>query len=156
MRDDCPGFVNAEWIPIRPNTDVALMLALAYEIQQLGAQDEAFLHSHCVGYQQLADYLNGVSDGVAKRRLGQRHYRHSRGAVARLARQLIGVRSFITCSYSVQRAHRGEQPYWMMIALSAMLGRGAAGRRLFLRSWLDERRRQPARGHPRADHAGRG
>ena len=66
MRDDCPGFVNAEWIPIRPNTDVALMLALAYEIQQLGAQDEAFLHSHCVGYQQLADYLNGVSDGVAK------------------------------------------------------------------------------------------
>ena len=80
MRDDCPGFVNAEWIPIRPNTDVALMLALAYEIQQLGAQDEAFLHSHCVGYQQLADYLNGVSDGVAKRRLGQRHYRHSRGA----------------------------------------------------------------------------
>ena len=46
MRDDCPGFVNAEWIPIRPNTDVALMLALAYEIQQLGAQDEAFLHSH--------------------------------------------------------------------------------------------------------------
>lgn len=45
MRDDCPGFVNAEWIPIRPNTDVALMLALAYEIQRLGAQDEAFLRS---------------------------------------------------------------------------------------------------------------
>ena len=98
------------------------MLALAYEIQQLGAQDEAFLHSHCVGYQQLADYLNGVSDGVAKRRHGPAPLPAFRGASARLARQLIGVRSFITCSYSVQRAHRGEQPYWMMIALSAMLG----------------------------------
>jgi biotin/methionine sulfoxide reductase len=42
--------------------------------------------------------------------------------IAKLAEQLIGVRSFITCAYSVQRAHRGEQPYWMMIALSAMLG----------------------------------
>ncbi len=28
----------------------------------------------------------------------------------------------MTCSYLVQRAHRGEQPYWMVIALSAMLG----------------------------------
>ncbi|HIH8983705.1 TPA: molybdopterin guanine dinucleotide-containing S/N-oxide reductase [Serratia marcescens] len=123
MRDDCPGFVNAEWIPIRPNTDVALMLALAYEIQQMGAQDEAFLHSHCVGYQQLADYLNGVSDGVTKTPAWASAITGIPAArIARLARQLIGVRSFITCSYSVQRAHRGEQPYWMMIALSAMLG----------------------------------
>jgi biotin/methionine sulfoxide reductase len=59
MRDDCPEFVNAEWIPIRPNTDVALMLALAYEIQRKEAQDEAFLASHCTGYSQLADYLRG-------------------------------------------------------------------------------------------------
>ncbi len=51
MRDDCPDFVNAEWIPIRPNTDVALMLALAYEIQRVDAQDESFLASHCVGYE---------------------------------------------------------------------------------------------------------
>ncbi|HEJ7080008.1 molybdopterin guanine dinucleotide-containing S/N-oxide reductase [Serratia sp. CY29653] len=123
MRDDCPGFVNAEWIPIRPNTDVALMLALAYEIQRLGAQDEAFLHSHCVGYQQLADYLNGVSDGVAKTPAWASAITGIPAArIALLARQLIGVRSFITCSYSVQRAHRGEQPYWMMIALSSMLG----------------------------------
>ena len=103
MRDDCPGFVNAEWIPIRPNTDVALMLALAYEIQQLGAQDEAFLHSHCVGYQQLADYLNGVSDGVAKTPAWASAITGIPAArIARLARQLIGVRSFITCSYSVR------------------------------------------------------
>lgn len=46
------------------------MLALAYEIQRLDAQDEAFLHSHCVGYQQLADYLNGTGDGVAKTPFG--------------------------------------------------------------------------------------
>lgn len=123
MRDDCPAFVNAEWIPIRPNTDVALMLALAYEIQRRGAQDEAFLYSHCVGYEQLADYLRGTDDGVAKTPEWASAITGIPAArISLLAQQLIGVRSFITCSYSVQRAHRGEQPYWMMIALSAMLG----------------------------------
>ncbi|MEC5317879.1 molybdopterin-dependent oxidoreductase [Brenneria populi subsp. brevivirga] len=123
MRDDCPAFVNAEWIPIRPNTDVALMLALGYEIQRLGADDKDFLQRYCVGYEQLTDYLNGGRDGAAKTPAWASAITGiPAGRIERLARQLIGVRSFITCAYSVQRAHRGEQPYWMMIALSSMLG----------------------------------
>ncbi|AUX94615.1 molybdopterin guanine dinucleotide-containing S/N-oxide reductase [Mixta gaviniae] len=123
MRDDCPDFLNADWIAIRPNTDVALMLALGYEIERLGAADHAFLASHCVGYPQLRAYLLGESDGVAKTPDWACAITGVPAArIAELARQLAGKRSFITCSYAVQRAHRGEQPYWMMIALSAMLG----------------------------------
>ena len=123
MRDDCPAFVNAEWIPIRPNTDVALMLALAYEIQRVDGQDQAFLATHCVGYEQLADYIRGVNDGIAKTpEWASEITGIPAPRISQLAQQLIGVRSFMTCSYSVQRAHRGEQPYWMVIALSAMLG----------------------------------
>lgn len=123
MRDDCPAFVNAEWIPIRPNTDVALMLALAYEIQRVDGQDPAFMATHCVGYEQLADYIRGVNDGIAKTpEWASEITGIPAPRISQLAQQLIGVRSFMTCSYSVQRAHRGEQPYWMVIALSAMLG----------------------------------
>ncbi|MFP9229905.1 molybdopterin-dependent oxidoreductase [Pectobacterium cacticida] len=123
MRDDCPEFVNAEWIPIRPNTDVALMLALGYEIQRLDADDKDFLQRYCVGYEQLQHYLRGQCDGVAKTpEWASAITGIPADRIRRLAQQLIGVRSFITCSYSVQRAHRGEQPYWMMIALSSMLG----------------------------------
>ena len=123
MRDDCPAFVNAEWIPIRPNTDVALMLALAYEIQRVDGQAPAFLATHCVGYEQLADYIRGVNDGIAKTpEWASEITGIPAPRISQLAQQLIGVRSFMTCSYSVQRAHRGEQPYWMVIALSAMLG----------------------------------
>ncbi|MDU2729457.1 molybdopterin-dependent oxidoreductase [Pantoea sp.] len=68
MRDDCPAWVNADWIPIRPNTDVALMLALGYEIAQRNAVDEAFLASHCTGWPQLRAYLLGESDGVGNPR----------------------------------------------------------------------------------------
>ena len=123
MRDDCPEFVNAEWIPIRPNTDVALMLALGHEITQRGAVDEAFLASHCTGWPQLRAYLLGETDGVAKTAgWASRITGIPADRIVQLAQQLTGKRSFITCSYSVQRAHRGEQPYWMMIALSSMLG----------------------------------
>jgi len=123
MRDDCPDFINAEWIPIRPNTDVALMLALGFEIERLGAVDNAFLQSHCVGYPQLRRYLLGEDDGQPKTPQWASEITGIPAArITLLAQQLCGKRSFITCSYSVQRAHRGEQPYWMMIALSSMLG----------------------------------
>ena len=123
MRDDCPAFLQAEWIPIRPNTDVALMLALGFEVERLGAVDNAFLHSHCEGYPQLRRYLLGESDGQPKTPQWASEITGIPAArITLLAQQLCGKRSFITCSYSVQRAHRGEQPYWMMIALSSMLG----------------------------------
>lgn len=126
MHDDCSAFLGAEWIPIRPNTDVALMLALGYEIQRLGADDTDFLRRYCVGYEALRHYLTGERDGTPRTPAWASAITAITAIPAerirRLARQLIGVRSFITCAYSVQRAHRGEQPYWMMIALSAMLG----------------------------------
>lgn len=123
QHDDCPAWLNAEWIPIRPNTDVALMLALGYEILRNGATDDTFLATHCTGWPQLRAYLLGESDGVAKTAAWASAITAIPAArIAQLAQQLAGRRSFMTSAYSVQRAHRGEQPYWMMIALSCMLG----------------------------------
>ncbi|MFC3394589.1 molybdopterin-dependent oxidoreductase [Brenneria rubrifaciens] len=162
MRDDCPAFVNAEWIAIRPNTDVALMLALGYEIQRLGADDKDFLQRYCVGYEQLTDYLLGRGDGIAKTpEWASAITGIPAERIRRLARQLIGVRSFITCSYSVQRAHRGEQPYWMMIALSSMLGQvglpggGFSFGHGSMNSVGNERISTPAPASPSSPNAGR-
>jgi len=129
VRSDCPAFLNAEWVPIRPNTDAAFMLALAHEIVRNGGQDESFLASHCVGWPVLRAYVLGESDGVPKSaRWAQDITGVPAERIADVARRLCGVRSYLTASYSVQRAHRGEQPYWMLIALAAMLGHvGAPG-----------------------------
>lgn len=122
-RDDCPAFVNAEWIPIRPNTDVALMLALAHEFRRLGLVDNDFLATRCVGYPQLEAYVLGQTDGQPKTPEWASTITGVPAARIRsLAHEFAGVRSYLTCAYSVQRAHRGEQPYWMAIALAAMLG----------------------------------
>lgn len=122
-RDDCPAFLNAEWIPIRPNTDVALMLALAWELRRLNAHDPDFLSRCCVGYDALEAYFLGRSDGTAKT---PEWAASVTGVPAQrireLAAALCGKRSYLTCSFAVQRAQYGEQPYWMVIALAAMLG----------------------------------
>lgn len=122
-RGDCPEFLNAQWIPIRPNTDVALMLALAYELRRHGAADAAFLATYCVGFDALAAYLDGADDGQAKTpEWASTITGIAPERIRELARALCGTRSYLTCSFAVQRAENGEQPYWMVIALAAMLG----------------------------------
>lgn len=122
-REDCPEFLNAEWIAIRPTTDVALMLGLAHEVYRRQAVDRAFLHKYCVGAEQLESYISGASDGVPKDvAWASRITGVPQAQIMALAGDLCGTRSYITCSFAVQRAHRGEQPYWMVIALAAMLG----------------------------------
>ena len=43
LRDDIPEWARAEWWPIRPNTDTALMLGLAGEILKADRHDRDFL-----------------------------------------------------------------------------------------------------------------
>src|SRR5512143_3530891 len=39
-----------------------------------------------------------------------------------LARRIAAQRTLIALSWSIQRAARGEQPYWMAVTLAAMSG----------------------------------
>lgn len=63
---DVPG-TAIEWIPIRPNTDVSVMLALATEVILAGRHDLPFLARYCVGFERWQDYLLGKVDGVVKK-----------------------------------------------------------------------------------------
>jgi biotin/methionine sulfoxide reductase len=50
MRDDAAAFLEAEWIAPRPNTDTAIMLALAHTLLSEELYDADFVRSHCVGF----------------------------------------------------------------------------------------------------------
>ncbi|MFO0519561.1 MAG: molybdopterin-dependent oxidoreductase [bacterium] len=122
-RSDAPEFLGARWIPIRPNTDAALMMGMAHELVARGTHDRDFLARCCTGYDRFEAYLTGRSDGLAK---SPEWAESICGVPAReiraLAHRLEGVRSMLTLAWSLQRAHRGEQPYWMAITLASMLG----------------------------------
>lgn len=115
--------VRSEWLAVRPNTDVALMLALAYVLETEGLVAQAFLESHCVGYDRFRAYLLGETDGVAKTPdWASRLCGLDARRIAPLARDMAASRTMINVSWSLQRAAHGEQPFWMTFTLAAMLG----------------------------------
>src|SRR3546814_14859783 len=60
-----PPGLGAEWIPVRPGSDAALMLALAHTMIVEGLHDRAFLDRYTVGFDRFRAYVTGASDGEA-------------------------------------------------------------------------------------------
>ncbi|MGF6528715.1 molybdopterin-dependent oxidoreductase [Variovorax sp. PvP013] len=123
VRADLDAVAGARWLPVRPGTDTALMLGLAFVLIDEGLHDEAFCRSHAVGFDAVRDHVLGVADGVPKtpdwaaERCGI-----DAAAIADLARRMASRRTLINCSFSLQRARHGEQPFWMTVTLAAQLG----------------------------------
>jgi biotin/methionine sulfoxide reductase len=122
-RNDIPDWVNAEWWPIRPNTDTALMLAIAGEVVKAGWHDVDFLKAGCSGSDLFLDYLSGATDGVEKNAEWAAHITGLEVAQIRaLVPTLQARRVMLTVSWSLQRARFGEQPFWAALGLAAVLG----------------------------------
>lgn len=54
------------WIPIRPNTDAALYLALAYVWIEEDIYQKGYVRTRTVGFEEFRAHVMGVDDGVAK------------------------------------------------------------------------------------------
>ncbi|MEZ5653569.1 MAG: molybdopterin-dependent oxidoreductase [Burkholderiaceae bacterium] len=123
QRDDLPAWANAQWLPIRPNTDTALILALAGEIVAAGRHDADFLARYCSGSERFLDYLRGVPDGQPKTAAWAAGICGlPADAIRALAAALPGTRTMIAMSWSLQRAVHGEQPFWSAVGLASVLG----------------------------------
>jgi trimethylamine-N-oxide reductase (cytochrome c) len=55
-----------KWIPIRPNTDAALYLAIAYQWLKAGTYDKEYVRTHVVGFDKFAAYVLGEEDSIPK------------------------------------------------------------------------------------------
>lgn len=123
MRDDAAAFLEAEWLAPRPNTDTAILLALAHTVIQDNLHDTDFLTRYCVGFDRFREYLFGHADGVVKDAEWAANLSElPADAIRRLARRMARSRTFIMANWSLQRSDHGEQPFWAVIALAAILG----------------------------------
>ncbi len=121
QRGDAPE--GCDWMPVRPASDTALMLALAFVLESEGLTDHAFLDRYTTGFARFRPYLMGESDGLPK----DPDWAAPICGVAAddmraLARRMATTRTLITVAWSLQRGEHGEQPYWMSAVLAAMLG----------------------------------
>ncbi|WP_028603010.1 molybdopterin-dependent oxidoreductase [Ottowia thiooxydans] len=114
---------SVEWIPIRPNTDTAVLLALSYELIVNGLHDDDFLRKYTHGFENWKPYVLGETDGTPKTPDWAAAISGMPAArIASLARELAAQRSLINLAWSLQRADHGEQPFWAGIALASVLG----------------------------------
>lgn len=77
-KSDTVDRLGAEWVPLRPATDAALLDAMAYVIYENGLHDRAFLDRCCIGFDKdhmpegvdpsecCLSYLLGEKDGIPK------------------------------------------------------------------------------------------
>jgi len=122
-RDDAADPVRGQWMSIRPNTDVALMLALAHSLATEHLHAREFLDRYCTGYSRFESYLLGHADGQPKNAAWAAAITQiDADDIRNLARRMAATRTLVTTSWSVQRADHGEQPIWMTVVLAAMLG----------------------------------
>jgi biotin/methionine sulfoxide reductase len=123
IRDDGPEHLSHQWQPLRPGTDVAFMLGLAHTLVIEDLANRDFLATHSTGFDRFEDYLLGTHDGTAKDAAWAAAICGvDAEPIKTLARKMASRRTFVNAAWSLQRAHHGEQPYWMLVTLAAMLG----------------------------------
>ena len=127
--DDAPEFLNAKQVSIRPNTDTALMLALANILIKNDSYDKEFIEKYTVGFESFSAYVLGKKNNQeCTPSWASEITKIPVDLIKELADKIISKKTMISLSWSLQRASRGEQPLWMGITLAAMLGQiGTAG-----------------------------
>lgn len=112
-----------ETLAPRPGTDVALMLALTFEIIRSDLADWDFVSRCCRGGEQVRSYLFGEYDGIRKDAgWASQICGIDPVLIRRLAHDLATQRSLITVSWALQRQQYGESTYWAAFTLAAFAG----------------------------------
>lgn len=118
LRSDMPPDL-AEWIPIRPNTDTAMMLGMAHVLISEDRIDRPFVDRCTVGYEALRREVleNGRSPEWAAEITGV-----PADTIRQLALDCAANPTMLTANWSLQRAEYGEQPFWALLSLACLLG----------------------------------
>jgi anaerobic dimethyl sulfoxide reductase subunit A len=121
---DTAATVADEWIPIRPGTDTAMMVAMANVMIRENLHDQAFLDKYTVGFDKFKAYVLGQEDGVNKTpQWAAEICGVEADVIIRLAREYAGTQpaALMDCQ-GPARSAMGEQYNRCAATLSAMTG----------------------------------
>ncbi len=124
VRSKTQKFLGCEQQYINPQTDVAMMLAIAHTLYSEKLYDAKFLDTYCLGFERFVPYLMGeTEDKIAKTpEWAAEICGIEADTIRSLSRAMAANRTQLLFGWCIQRQQHGEQPYWMGAVLAAMLG----------------------------------
>ena len=115
-----------QWIPIKPGTDTAMFMAMAYVLFKEDLWDKAFVAKYVEpeGFNEWRDYVIGIADGIEKTpQWAEVKCAVPAETIYALARLIGNTKpAWLCCHWGVSRKSRGEQTVKAFAALQAMLG----------------------------------
>ncbi|MEM3807987.1 MAG: molybdopterin-dependent oxidoreductase, partial [Nitrososphaerota archaeon] len=125
------GVIHADkWIPVLPNTDVALHLAIAYVWITEGTYDKKYVETHTYGFDKFKAYVLGEEDGVPKTpKWAEQICGVPARTIKALARTWAKKKTSVAhmCGGPYMRGPYGTEPARTEIYLLAMQGIGKPG-----------------------------
>ncbi|MFA9239182.1 MAG: molybdopterin-dependent oxidoreductase [Candidatus Paceibacteria bacterium] len=120
---------KADWIKIRPGSDVAMMMAMMNYLYKTDKYDKEFIEKYTHGFEQFLPYLLGKTDGIDKTTTwAEKLTEVPAKTIEQLADIMVSNRTMIAGNWAMQRAEHGEQVDWTIITLASMIGQvGLAG-----------------------------
>ena len=138
LLNDTAATLAHEWIPVRPGTDAAMLIAMAYVIMKENLQDQAFIDRYTMGFDRYRDYVMGAEDGEPKTPAWAEAITGvNASTIEKLAREYAGTKpAALMAGTGPGRSAGGERYHQAAIALASMTGNvGVSGGDAAARAW---------------------